>query len=90
MSEHLWYERWEGERKDGDGDDLQAWCLWNLEVEDVVCQVGDKVILQGKVRRGAVPRMGWGKWRMLGIASMGRGDQTDLRNTDGGWALWQA
>lgn len=52
--------------------------------------MGDKVILQGKVRRGAVPRMGWGKWRMLGIASMGRGDQTDLRNTDGGWALWQA
>ena len=51
---------------------MQSWCVWNLEVEDVVSQVGDKVILQGKVRRGAVPRMGVGEWRMLGIASMGK------------------
>lgn len=45
-SEHFQYKKGEGERrKDGDMYGLQTWDLWNLEVEDVACQVRDKVIL---------------------------------------------
>lgn len=64
-SEHLCYKRWEGERKEGAGHDLQAQCLWYLEVEDVACKVGGKVILEFKVRRGGCSWVG-GEWRMLG------------------------
>lgn len=39
--------------------------VWYLEGEDVACEVGGKVILEFKVRRGGCSWVG-GEWRMLG------------------------